>query len=398
MRILTGDLGRVWVKGSSFTRSGAAGGCPEEGIVNPEMRTPSTSSVPAAAGPRLVGRLRCRFVLRIAGSWLLLRLMLPSSVAAPPSAALTRFTYTQYHMGVDARLVVYAPDQPAAEGACAAAFARIAALDSMMSDYRRDSELTRLSGRAGGPPVRVSSDLFHVLRRAQEVACRSGGAFDVTVAPLIALWRKARKTGVLPTPAEIERARRLVGWRKLRLGETAGTVRLTRRGMKLDLGGIAKGYAADEAQRVLKQHGITRALVQLGGDIVVSGPPPGSEGWTIRVPGAGDDPGPADLRFANRAISTSGDTEQFAVIGGRRYSHVVDPRTGQALTNRIQVTLTAPDGLTSDPLSTALSVLGGEDRRKLLNAYPGTVACVRVLTGAGCQYSRFVVIPGCGTG
>jgi len=282
-------------------------------------------------------------------------------------------------MGVDARLVVYAPDQPTAERACAAAFQRIAALDSIMSDYRRDSELMRLCAGAGGPATPVSPDLFLVLRRSQEVARHSGGAFDITAGPLIALWRKARKAAVLPQPAEIERAWALVGWEKLRLNEEARTVQLAVRGMKLDLGGVAKGYAADGAQHVLKQHGITRALVELGGDIVVSGPPPGADGWTIRVPNAGDDQGPADLRFSDRAVSTSGDTEQFAVIGGRRYSHVVDPRTGQPLTNRVQVTLTAPDGLTSDPLSTSLTVLGREDRSKLLKAYPGVTAYVRVL-------------------
>jgi thiamine biosynthesis lipoprotein len=212
------------------------------------------------------------------------------------------------------------------------------------------------------------------------VSRNSGGAFDITAGPLIALWRKARKSGDLPDLAALERARRQVGWQKLRLDESVRTVQLTVPGMKLDLGGIAKGYAADEAQRVLKQHGITRALVELGGDIVVSAPPPGTTGWTIRVPNAAQEP--ADLRFADRAISTSGDTEQFAVIGGRRYSHVVDPRTGQALTNRVQVTLTAPDGLTSDPLATALCVLAGNDTRKLLQAYPGTRAYTRVLTAA----------------
>lgn len=282
-------------------------------------------------------------------------------------------------MGVDARLVVYAPDLKTAEDACAAAFERIAAMDSMMSDYRRDSELTRLSAAAGGPPVRVSPELFLVLRRAQEVARQSGGAFDVTVGPLVALWRQARKTGVLPAAAEIERARALVGWRKVQLDAQASTVRLAERGMKLDLGGIAKGYADDEAQRVLKQHGVTRALVEMGGDIVVSGPPPGTEGWTIRVPNAGSDQRPADLRFADRAISSSGDTEQSVVIGGRRYSHVIDPRTGQALTNRVQVTVIAPDGLTSDPLSTALTLVGEQDRKKLLEEYAGTKAYVRVL-------------------
>jgi FAD:protein FMN transferase len=315
----------------------------------------------------------------MAGCLLALSLMITSSVAAPATGALTRFTYTQYHMGVDARLVVYAPDRTTAEDACAAAFARIAALDSIMSDYQPRSELMRLCARSGGLGVGVSPDLFVVLKRAQEVSRRSGGAFDITAGPLIALWRRARKSGVLPKPAEIRRARKLVGWQKLQLDARARTARLTLPGMKLDLGGIAKGYAVDEAQRVLNQHGITRALVEMGGDIVVSGPPPDAEGWAIRVPNAGDDRGPGDLRFTGRAISTSGDTEQFAVIAGRRYSHVVDPRTGQALTNRVQVTVIASDGLTSDPLSTALTIVGREGRSKLLQSYPGTKAYVRVL-------------------
>lgn len=301
------------------------------------------------------------------------------SAAGRPAAAPTRFTFTQYHMGVDARLALYAPDRAAAEHAGTAAFARIAALDSIMSDYRRDSELMRLCTQAGGGAVPVSPELFAVLQRAEAVSRDSHGAFDVTVGPLVALWRAARKSGTLPDPAALEAARKKVGWQQIHLDLKARTVRLAVSGMKLDLGGIAKGYAADAAQRVLKAHGITRALVELGGDIVVSAPPPGADGWTIRVPNAGDDSGPADLKFANCAISTSGDTEQFAVIGGRHYSHVVDPRTGQALTSRVQVTLTAPDGLTSDPLATAVSVLGREARDGLLAAYPGSRAYIRVL-------------------
>jgi len=315
--------------------------------------------------------------------------MVTSSIAAPAEgpaqggpAALTRFSYTQYHMGVDARLVVYAPDQPTAERACRAAFARIAALDTIMSDYRPQSELMRLCARSGGPPVRVSPDLFMVLRRAQEVSRQSDGAFDVTVGPLIALWRKARKSAILPNPAELEQARSLVGWKKVQLDERARTVRLTVPGMKLDLGGIGKGYAADAAQRLLKDHGITHALAQLGGDVVVTGAPPGTNGWTVRTPNAGTDQGPVDLHLSYCAISTSGDTEQFVVIGDRRYSHLVNPRTGQALTNRVQVTLIAPDGLTSDPLSKAMSILSEEERIKLLQLYPDVKAYVRVLPGS----------------
>ena len=309
----------------------------------------------------------------------LLALSLSSSFASPQSGGLIRFTYTEYHMGIDARIVVYSPNQGKAERACTAAFARIAELDAIMSDYRRDSELNRLSDAAGGPAVRVSRDLFVVLRQAQEVSRRSSGAFDVTVGPLVALWRKARKAATLPDPTELADALRASGWQKMVLDEDAQTVRLSTPGMRLDLGGIAKGYAADEAQKVLKRYGLTRALVEMGGDMVVTGPPPRSEGWIIRVPNAGDDKGPADLVFSHRAISTSGDTEQFVVIGGVQYSHVVDPRTGQALTNRVQVTLTAPTGLTSDPLATALSILSPEERRTFLDNFPATQAYLRVL-------------------
>lgn len=283
-------------------------------------------------------------------------------------------------MGVNARLVFYAPSQKVAEDAGAAAFARIAALDSIMSDYRPASELMRLCAHAGGPPVKVSPDLFRALRRAQDVSKQSNGAFDITVGPVVALWRAARKSGKLPDAAELARARKLVGWQKVHLDAKARTVRLDTPGMKLDLGGIGKGYAADAAQETLKRHGVTRAMVEMGGDIVVSGPPPGTNGWTVRVLNAGSDLVPTDLHLVNTAISTSGDTEQFVLIGGKRYSHLVDPRTGQALTSRVQVSLIAPNGTTSDPLTKALSILSPEASAKLLQRYPGTKSYIRVIS------------------
>jgi thiamine biosynthesis lipoprotein len=292
---------------------------------------------------------------------------------------LSRFTYTEYHMGMDARIVVYAANRELAERACGAAFARIAELDSIMSDYRKDSELMRLCAQAGGGAVRISRDLFRVLKRSVEVSEHSEGAFDVTVGPLIQLWRAARREKKLPDPSAIEEARQAVGWRMLVLDSKAGTARLLAKGMRLDLGGIAKGDAADQAQRVLKSYGLTKALVELGGDIVVSGAPPGTNGWTVRVPNAGASNDPVDLKFANVAVSTSGDTEQFVVIDGVQYSHVVDPRTGQALTNRVQSTVVASIGLTSDPLSTALTVLDADGRTNLLRRYPGAYSYIREL-------------------
>ncbi|MGH7224534.1 MAG: FAD:protein FMN transferase, partial [Gemmataceae bacterium] len=197
--------------------------------------------------------------------------------------ALTRYTFTEPHMGTRFRIIVYAPDQDTAGKAAKDAFARIAFLNATMSDYDKTSELMRLCAKAGGPPVPVSAELLFVLSRAQEVSRQSGGAFDVTIGPVVKLWRKARKLRKLPDPKKLAEARALVGWRNVRLDKEKRTVQLLKRGMQLDLGGIAKGYAADEALAVLKKHGIDRALVAAGGDVAVSGPPPGADGWKIAI-------------------------------------------------------------------------------------------------------------------
>ena len=223
-----------------------------------------------------------------------------------------------------------------------------------MSDYQINSELNRLCRKAGQGPIHVSPDLFKVLQDSLMLSRRSRGYFDATVGPTVRLWRQARKTHVLPTPHEIRAARRLVGWRRLKLNAKDQTVSLAIPGMRLDLGAIGKGYADNEAQIVLRHYGISRALVEMGGDIVVSDPPPGRDGWTIEVPNATGSP---LLKFANKAISTSGDTEQFAIIGGKRYSHVVNPHTGMAMTSRVQATVIAPFGQVADGMATATTLL-----------------------------------------
>lgn len=286
-------------------------------------------------------------------------------------------------MGMQTRIVVYAPNQAKAEEACGAAFARIAELDSILSDYREDSELMRLCARSGTGTVRVSTDLFRVLQRSQEIAEATNGAFDVTAGPVIRVWRQARRTGKLPSVTAINNARSRTGWQSMTLDMHRRTVRLTKPGMQLDLGGIAKGYACDEARRVLERHGIRSALIEMGGDLVLSGAPPGRSGWTVEVPNAGTANGSATMTLRDCAVSSSGDTEQFAVIGGRRYSHVVDPRTGHASTNRVQATVIARDGFTSDPLSTAMTLLGQREREALLGRYQGSRAYVRRLEGMG---------------
>ncbi len=298
---------------------------------------------------------------------------IPATATEPPH----RFSYVRMLMGVEARLILYAPHEQTAETSARAAFARVAEIEDIASDYRPRSELMRLCAAAGGPPVKISDDLFLLLQRSLELSEASGGAFDVTVGPMVGLWRRARKTGQLPTEAELAEARRLVGWRKIILNDAARTAQLTEPGMRLDLGGIAKGYAADAALAVLRKHGITRALFEMGGDIVVGDAPPDAAGWAIGILG-GDGAPDSRLTLANCAISTSGDIEQFVEIDGRRYSHIVDPRTGLGLTTRVLVTVIARDGLTSDSLATAISVIGDEQAaRKLAAAYPDTRLFIR---------------------
>lgn len=315
-----------------------------------------------------------------------------SLICASPRA-LGRFEFVEPHMGTRFQIVLYAPDAAAAQRAAQAAFARIAALDDSMSDYRASSELMRLSAQSGGAPVRVSEDLFRVLVAAQDMARRSDGAFDVTVGPVVRLWRMARLSHKLPDPVRLAAAKKLVGYGRVQIDARTRTVQLLAPGMILDLGGIAKGYAADAALTVLKEHGITRALVAGGGDIAVGDSPPGEDGWTIGIAPL-ESPDAAPQRFVHlhdAAISTSGDAEQHVEIDAIRYSHVIDPRTGQALTGRRSATIIAPNSTTSDALATAVCVLGPQSGLKLVNSLPGTEALFVTETPRGTKTieSRF---------
>lgn len=253
-------------------------------------------------------------------------------------------------MGVEARILLFAGSQDAAVTAAEAAFARIEELEAAFSDWRADSELSRLCDRAGGEPVAVSADLFAILERASQISAATDGAFDVTVGPLVRLWRDSRRSGRLPDEADRAAARALVGWLFVELDAAQHTVRLALPGMRLDLGGIGKGWSCQAALEVLAAHGAPRALVQMGGDVVCGDAPPGRAGWDVDVGGM-------SVLVARRAVSTSGDTEQHVVIAGVCYSHVVDPRTGLGLTRGTIVTISASDGGTADALATACNMI-----------------------------------------
>lgn len=313
--------------------------------------------------------------------------------ARPRAAELRKFEAVEPHMGTLFRIELYARDAEQARAAFRAAFDRVAELDRELSDYLPDSELNRICRTAVGRPVEASPDLLRVLEASQRLAEESGGAFDVTLGPVIRLWRQARQRRQLPDPAQLRDAAAHSGYRKLHTDPIRRTVLLDEAGMQLDLGGIAKGYAADEALAVLTRLGIRSALVAASGDLAFSDAPPGRRGWTIGIDSADRPAAPfaRTIELANAAVSTSGDEEQHAEIGGKRYSHIVDPATGMGLTDAITVTIVARRGIDADALATAVSVLGADRGSALLEkrgGVSGLIVTDRGVRAVGSAFNR----------
>jgi thiamine biosynthesis lipoprotein len=288
-------------------------------------------------------------------------------------------------MGTLVRITVYAPGEQAARDAFRAAFGRIRDLDGILSDYRPDSELNQITTTAVGREVTVSDDLFTVLLASQKLAEATGGAFDVTEGPVVRLWREARKTGRVPDPGALKEAGSRSGFRKLHLNEARRTVMFDMAGMALDVGAIGKGYAASEAIEVLDRLGVRSALVAVSGDLAFSEAPPGVRGLRIGVHSevARKVNVPAVLELNNAAVSSSGGSEQHVDVGGRRYSHVIDPSSGMGLVNDITVTVVARHGIDADGLDTAASVLGAERGLALIESYPDAAGLIIQRTSAG---------------
>lgn len=315
-------------------------------------------------------RVQFLFVVVLVGALLGLAGCRSATPASP--AALERFEYAQPEMGVPFRIVLYAASEPAAAAAARAAFRRVKELNAIMSDYEPDSELNRLSRTAGsGQAIPVSPDLWKVLELSQRIAQQSDGAFDITIGPCVSLWRQTRRTGRWPAPEKLAEARGQVGFTNLVLDARNRTALLRVPGMRLDLGGIGKGYAADAALKVLRDSGHPRALVAASGDIAIGDAPPGRRGWSVELIGTDYPGGPAPMtvELSRAGVSTSGDLSQFVVIDGVRYSHVLDPFTCIGLTNHALATVVARDCTTADALDTTLTLVPPQKAMSLARQY-----------------------------
>lgn len=339
----------------------------------PKLRWPRAKRAVAGeqSRPRPWGLVGVVLVLLVSG-------MVSQGVAGE---TLERFQFQQVHMGVDFTLIFYADGQPAANQASEAAFQRIADLNAKLSDYDPESELSKLSKSSGSDAaVAVSDDLWRVLWAAEELSQRTEGAFDVTVGPIVRLWRRARRQHELPSTDRIADAQKAVGHQNIEFLPEQQAILLARPAMRVDLGAIAKGYATDEALRVLRESGCPRAMVDGSGDLALGDPPPNAKGWKIAIAARSEPSGQPGLTLmlSNCGVATSGDVYQFVEIDGRRYSHIVDPATGLGLTTPSTVTVVAPDGMTADSLASAVSVLGPESGVQLIEDSSGCEALIVV--------------------
>jgi thiamine biosynthesis lipoprotein len=297
---------------------------------------------------------------------------------AQVAAAETLFSESRPAMGTTFDVHLYAADRARADALFEVAFEEIERVEAVFSNYRPTSELSRINREAASSPVVTDPEVFDLLARAFAVSRLSGGAFDMTVGRLMKAWGFFRGAGRYPSDAELKRALRETGWRRVRLDAAARTTSFTAPGVELDPGGIGKGYALDCVAKVLREAGVAAALLSSGSSSVYAlGAPPGKEGWPVRVP----DPLNrarvlSTVVLRDRSLSTSGNYEKFFRLGGRTYSHIMNPRTGRPVEGVLQTTVIAAEATDSDALSTAVFVLGPARAAALLKNFEGAAALV----------------------
>jgi len=285
-------------------------------------------------------------------------------------------------MGTFARVIAVADNSKTAENCIEAAFEQLTAADNRMSTYKQDSEVSRVNNGGFPGPVKVSATTFEVLQKSVEFSRLTDGAFDVTIGPLVQLWRSAGDANSVPIDEQLAQARARVGYDKLILDANDLSVRFTVEGMRLDLGGIAKGWAIDRAIEAMQEKAAAGGMVDVGGDIRCFGVPPrGKKHWLVGL----QDPKEATdaltvgkpllvLKLTDAAVATSGGYRRFALIEGQKYSHIIDRKTGTSAQSLSSVSIIANSAVDADALATAVTIMGLEKGIPLIEALPQTEA------------------------
>lgn len=284
------------------------------------------------------------------------------------------FVKQTFVMGTRGTITIYGMPDTEAEEAAAAAVREMHRIESVMSTWKEDSEISKLNRDSQNRPVKVSRELFLLLNKAVSFSRMTGGAFDVTARPLVKLWGFQGGEPKLPSDQEIFDTVLKVGWQKM-VFDAADTSIALRGGATIDLAGIGKGYAVDRCVAILRDRGAESALVDLGGNMFALGAPPGRGAWSIGIRDPEDQSGViGKLLISDEAVATSGQYENFILIDGEKYGHIIDPRTGRTVDHILSVTVVAPSATASDALSTGLFVLGPEKGMNICEEAPGVRA------------------------
>jgi thiamine biosynthesis lipoprotein len=310
---------------------------------------------------------------------LLLAASLPvisSNAPAGEPRTLFRHEQSRMSMGCAYAIVAYGEDRGTLARVVEAALDEVDRIDRLMSHYKPESGLSRLNRHGSRGPVAVEAELFDLIAESLRYSRDTGGAFDVTVGPLLKAWGFFRGDGRLPSEGELAALMDRIGYRHVILDPSARMIRFDRPGVELDLGGIAKGYAVDRAVGLLRTHRVAAALVSAGGSTTFAlGAPPGRAAWEVDIQDPVDPERVAlTVRLKDEAVSVSGTSEKGFEVDGIRYSHVMDPRTGRPAQGVLSVAVLARSGTAGDALDNALFVKGVRASRKYLKGLPGSEA------------------------
>jgi thiamine biosynthesis lipoprotein len=286
-------------------------------------------------------------------------------------------------MGSAFNLIIVSADSNKANHLARKSYELVDSLSHIFSNYDSSSELSKINASAGLLPYKMSRAMLDLVQKSQYAYIQSKGAYDISIGPLSSLWRKARKAKLFPEASTVLATKKLVGFAQIKINKRLGTIFLPNANMQLDFGGIAKGYIAQWVINFLKANGIQQALVDAGGDIVMSGPPLNQQGWLIGVnlPETTDQLLNKKLQLSNCSVATSGDVFQFIEYKGVKYSHIINPLTGYGVTNLRNVTIVAKTGATADWLATACSILPIQEAKQLAISHQAALLITTLKNG-----------------
>ena len=294
-----------------------------------------------------------------------------------------KFSYSEMKMGSAFNLIIVSADSNKANHLARKSYELVDSLNHIFSNYDSSSELSKINASAGLLPYKMSTAMLDLVQKSQYAYIQSKGAYDISIGPLSSLWRNARKAKLFPEASTVLATKKLVGLNQVKINKRLGTIFLPNANMQLDFGGIAKGYIAQWVINFLKANGIQQALVDAGGDIVMSGAPLTQQGWLIGVnlPETTDQLLNKKLQLSNCSVATSGDVYQFIEYKGVKYSHIINPLTGYGVTNLRNVTIIAKTGATADWLATACSILPIQEAKQLAISHQAALLITTLKNG-----------------